>query len=189
MQADVTLEPEAKDIVDRTIAKYAKLDILFNNVGIETGVSGPQVAEADWDQVMDVNLKGILLVCKYAIPEMKKAKSGTIINNSSMASFMSYHVYAYAASKAGVNALTRCMAGGLGKYNIRVNAVAPGYIATPMGTPIMRGEVDEVIRQRMPLRRRGKPEDVANAVLFLASDESSFITGQVLCVDGGMSIG
>ncbi len=189
VEADVTKENEAKKVIDICVANYGKLDILFNNVGIEDGPNGIyNLTDADWDIVMNTNLKGIVFLSKYAVPYMKKAGGGSIINNSSMASFSSYNVYAYAASKAAVNSLTRCLAGGLGKYNIRANAVAPGYIATPMGAPIMRGELDNIIHQRVPLQRRGKPEDVANVVLFLASDESSFITGQVICVDGGMSI-
>jgi len=188
VQADVTIESEAKKLVEAAVSQYGRLDVVFNNVGIDKGASGLKVAEEDWDMVMNTNLKGILFATKYAVPEMKKAGGGAIVNNASMAAFASYHVYAYAASKAGVVGLTRSLAGGLGKYNIRVNCVAPGYIATPMGAPIMRGELDDFLRQRSPLRRRGTPEDVAYAVLFLVSDESSYITGQTILVDGGVSI-
>ncbi len=188
VQADVSSESGAKIVVDTTISKFGRLDILFNNVGIEVGASGLMFVEEDWDAVMNTNLKSIVFLCRYAVPEMKKVGGGAIVNNASIAAFYSYHRYSYAASKSGVVALTRCLAGGLGKYNIRVNCVAPVYIATPMGAPVMRGEVDHIIQQRVPLRRRGKPEEVASTVLFLASDESSFITGQTICVDGGLSI-
>jgi NAD(P)-dependent dehydrogenase (short-subunit alcohol dehydrogenase family) len=188
VQADVSNDSEAKKVVGTTISTYGRLDILFNNVGIEVGASGLRFTEEDWDAVMSTNLKSIVFLCRYAVPEMRKIGGGTIVNNASMSAFYSYHVYAYAASKGGVVALTKSLAGGLAKYNIRVNCVAPGYIATPMGAPVMRGEVDHIIEQRVPLRRRGKPEEVAYTVLFLASDESSFITGQTICVDGGLSI-
>ena len=188
MQADVTKEPEAQKVVESAVAKFGRLDIVFNNVGIEANVGGLKVSEKDWDAVINTNLKSILFVCKYAVPEMKKVGGGAIVNNASTAAFASYHEYGYAASKAGVVGFTRSLAGGMGKYNIRVNCVAPGYIATPMGSPVMRGEVDHIIAQRVPLRRRGRPEDVAGAVLFLASDDSSYITGQTICVDGGLLI-
>lgn len=188
LESNVTDDLEAKRMIEATISKYGKLDILFNNVGIEAGDFGLKISESDWDAVMNTNLKGILFACKHAVPEMKKNGGGAIINNASIAAFRTYHLYPYAVSKAGVVGLTMSLAGGLGKHNIRVNCVAPGYIATPMGDLIMKGEVDHIIQQRVPLNRRGEPEDVAGAVLFLASDFSSFITGQTICVDGGLSI-
>ena len=188
MQADVTRESEAKKTVEATVSKYGGLDILFNNVGIDTGGFGLRFTEEEWDAVMNTNLKGIVFLSKYAVPEMKKRGGGSIVNNASTAAFYSYHNYPYAASKAGVVALTRSLAGGLAKDNIRVNCVAPGYIATPMAVPILKGEVDATIERRVPLRRPGKAEEVAYAVLFLASGEASFITGQTIFVDGGMSI-
>ncbi len=187
MQADVTVEAEAKKVIDATVAAYGKLDILFNNVGIGLGGSGLKVTEEEWDAVMDTNLKSMLFMCKYAVPEMRKVGGGAIVNNASMAAFYGHRIYAYATSKAGVTALTRSMAVGLAKYNVRVNCVAPGFIATPMVQPIMGEKRERGIEERVPMRRHGKAEEIAHAVLFLASDEASYITGQTICVDGGMS--
>ena len=187
VEADVTNESEARKMVEETVSKYGRLDIVFNNVGIGLGGVGLRVTEEEWDAVMNTNLKGILFVCKYAVPEMRRSGGGAIVNNASMAGFSSHPIYAYATSKAGVTALTRSLAVGLAKDNIRVNCVAPGFIATPMVEVLMGEQRDRVIEQRVPLRRHGKAEEVAYAVLFLASDEASFITGQTICVDGGLS--
>jgi NAD(P)-dependent dehydrogenase (short-subunit alcohol dehydrogenase family) len=185
--ADATKEAEAKKIVEGVISDFGKIDILFNNVGIGFGERGLKIAEKDWDTVMNTNLKSIMAVCKYAVPEMIKGGGGAIVNNASMAAFYGHYNYPYAASKAGVVALTRSLAVGLAKYNIRVNCVAPGFIATPMVKPLMGQRRDSTIEQRVPLKRHGKPEEVAYVVLFLASDEASYITGQTICVDGGLS--
>lgn len=187
IQADVAVESGAKKVVEAAVSNYGRLDILFNNVGIGLGGGGLKVTEEDWDAVMDTNLKSILFMCKYAVPEMKKVGGGAIVNNASMAAFYGHRLYAYAASKAGVTALTRSMAVGLAKDNIRVNCVAPGFIATPMVQPIMNEKREQNIRERVPMRRHGKAEEIAYAVLFLASDEASYITGQTLSVDGGLS--
>jgi NAD(P)-dependent dehydrogenase (short-subunit alcohol dehydrogenase family) len=188
MQADVTTEAEARKVVEAAIANYGRLDILFNNVGIGLGGGGLKVSEEEWDAVMNTNLKSILFMCKYAVPEMKKAGGGAIVNNASMAAFYGHRLYAYATSKAGVTALTRSMAVGLAKDNIRVNCVAPGFIATPMVQPIMDEKREQGVQARVPMRRHGKAEEIAYTVLFLASDEASYITGQTICVDGGLSV-
>ena len=187
IQADVTREAEAKNVIHETVAAYGRLDILFNNVGIGLGGGGLKVTEEEWDAVMYTNLKSILFMCKYAVPEMRKVGGGAIVNNASMAAFYGHRIYAYATSKAGVTALTRSLAVGLAKYNIRVNCVAPGFIDTPMVQPIMGEKREREVEGRVPMRRQGKAEEVAYAILFLASDEASFITGQTICVDGGMS--
>jgi NAD(P)-dependent dehydrogenase (short-subunit alcohol dehydrogenase family) len=188
MQADVTREVEAKKVVEAAIANYGRLDILFNNVGIGMGGGGLKVSEEEWDAVMNTNLKSILFMCKYAVPEMKKVGGGAIVNNASMAAFYGHRLYAYATSKAGVTALTRSMAVGLAKDNIRVNCVAPGFIATPMVQPIMNEKREQGVQARVPMRRHGKAEEIAYTVLFLASEEASYITGQTICVDGGLSV-
>jgi len=187
ISADATKELDAKKIAEGVISDCGKIDILFNNVGIGLGDRGLKIAEKDWDMVMNTNLKSILAVCKYVVPEMIKGGGGAIVNNASMAAFYGFYNYPYAASKAGVIALTKSLAVGLAKYNIRVNCVAPGLIATPMVEPLMGQRRDNTVQQRVPLMRHGKPEEVASAVLFLASDEASYITGQTICIDGGLS--
>ena len=188
IQADVTREAEAKKVVDAAVSDCGRLDILFNNVGIGLGGNGLKVTEEEWNAVMDTNLKSILFMCKYAVPEMKKVGGGAIVNNASMAAFYGHRIYAYATSKAGVVALTRSLAVGLAKDNIRVNCVAPGFIDTPMVQPIMGEKRERGVEERVPMRRHGKAEEIACAVLFLASDEASYITGQTICVDGGLSV-
>ncbi len=187
VQADVSKEPEAKSAVDAAIAKYGRIDIIFNNVGIGSGGRGLTVTEKEWDTVMNVNLKSVLFICKYAIPEMIKTGGGTIVNNASMAAYYSYGTYAYSVSKAGVIALTRCLAGGYAKNNIRVNCVAPGLMDTPMVSEIQTSSRKASV-ERIPIQRQGRAEETANTVLFLASEDSSYITGQTIQVDGGQII-
>jgi len=188
VKADATKESDAKNLIEATIAKYGRLDVLFNNVGIAEGGIGLAVKEEDWDAVMDTNLKSILFVCKYAVPEMIKSGGGTIVNNASMAAYYSYPIYAYAVSKAGVIALTRCLAGGLARYNIRVNCVSPGLMDTPMTANIQTEKRKAIAAEQVPLKRQGRAEETAQTVLFLASSESSYITGQTIPVDGGQII-
>ncbi len=190
LKVDVTNELEARNLIESTMARYSRLDILFNNVGIANFKAEPgiKITEEEWDIVMAVNLKGVLFLSKYAIPAMAKNGGGAIVNNSSMASFFAHQRYAYSASKSGVNALTRCLAFGAAKYNVRVNCVAPGLIDTPMTAEIQGEKRNNMVIQRVPLKRQGRPEEVAAVVLFLASEDSSYITGQTISVDGGLNI-
>ncbi len=188
VQADVTKEDDARRLVETTVATYGKLDILFNNVGGARGGTGLKVTVDEWDATMDLNLKSVLLMCRYAVPEMVKSGGGTIVNNSSMAAYHAHGIYAYSASKAGVIALTRCLAVGLANDNIRVNCVAPGLMDTPLVAPIMTEKRIQRVEQRVPLKRHGRAEETAGTVLFLASEESSYITGQTIPVDGGLSV-
>lgn len=187
VQADVSKESEAKSAVDAAITKYGRIDVIFNNVGIGSGGRGLTVTEKEWDTVMNVNLKSILFICKYAVPEMIKTGGGTIVNNASMAAYYSYPTYAYSVSKAGVIALTRCLAGGYAKNNIRVNCVAPGLMDTPMVSEIQTASRKASV-ERIPIQRQGRAEETAQTVLFLASEDSSYITGQTIQVDGGQII-
>jgi NAD(P)-dependent dehydrogenase (short-subunit alcohol dehydrogenase family) len=187
IQADVTKESDAQRLVEATISQYGKLDILFNNVGGARGSMSLSVTVEDWDATFDLNLKSVMLVCKYAVPEMIRNGGGTIVNNASMAAYQSHPLYAYSASKAGVIALTRCLAVGFARHNIRVNCVAPGFMDTPMVAPIMDENRLRLVQARVPLKRHGKAEETAYTVLFLASPDASYITGQTIPVDGGLS--
>jgi NAD(P)-dependent dehydrogenase (short-subunit alcohol dehydrogenase family) len=187
-QADVTKEPEARGAVEAAISNYGKLDILFNNVGAGWGKLGLEVSSEDWDGVMQVNLKSILFMCKYAVPRMIENGGGAIVNNASMAAFQAHPLYSYSVSKAGVVAFTRCLAGSLAEQNIRVNCVAPGFMDTPMVASIMTEGRKAWVEANVPMKRHGRGEETAAAVLFLASPEASYVTGHTICVDGGLSI-
>lgn len=174
-----------------TVGNFGKIDILVNNAGIVRPGRLEDVTEKDWDQVTRVNLKGAVSATRSCLPYMKKERYGKIVNIGSRASLGKLDRTAYSACKAGIIGLTRTWALELAPHNINVNNVAPGPIATelftnanPPGNPRT-----EAILRNVPLRRMGKPEDVANAVAFLASDEASFITGQTLFVCGGLSVG
>lgn len=187
-QADVRISDQVKALVDEAAAVFGGVDILFNNAGIgNPEVKGADLTEEDWDRVIDINLKGVFLGIKHVIPELKKSNAGAIINTSSLLGLKGQkYMTAYNASKAGVLLLTKNAALEYGKDHIRVNAIAPGVIDTeiidswktnPRKWPI--------ISKANALGRIGRPEEVAQAVLFLASDEASFITGATLSVDGG----
>jgi len=196
VKADVSKDTDSKQMVESVIEKYARLDIVVNNAGIFLeNDTATQLSAENWSKIIDVNLKGVFLGSKYGISQMVKQKSGSIVNTASVAGFFpARNLSAYSASKAGVIALTKAMAADYGPHNIRVNCVCPGEIVTAMdtvleerwgGRPAYFQFRDEVERNRYPLKRFGKPEDVARAMLFLASDESSWITGAALIVDGG----
>ncbi|NNV07211.1 SDR family NAD(P)-dependent oxidoreductase [Geobacillus sp. C56-T2] len=188
VKADVACANEVHDLVQATIASFGGLHILFNNAGIgHSEVRSTELSEEEWDRVIDVNLKGVFLGIKYAVPVMKQCGGGAIVNTSSLLGIKGKkYESAYNASKAGVILLTKNAALEYGKFNIRVNAVAPGVIDTNIITPWKQDARKwPIISKANALGRIGTPEEVANAVLFLASDEASFITGATLSVDGG----
>lgn len=168
------------------VSKYGRLDILVNNAGITKDGLILKMSEEDFDKVVDTNLKGTFHTIRHASRQMIRQRSGRIINISSVSGVMGNPGQAnYAAAKAGIIGLTKTMAKELGSRGITVNAIAPGFIETDM-TAVLSESVQQNIQAQIPLGHFGKPEDVAAAAAFLASEEAGYITGQVLCVDGGM---
>jgi NAD(P)-dependent dehydrogenase (short-subunit alcohol dehydrogenase family) len=194
--ADVVRAEDCRRMAEQCVDTYGRIDILHNNVGVGT-LGGPvELSEAEWDRVVDTNLKAMFLTCKYVLPHMERQKGGAIINISSMAAvrFAPYPMLPYSASKAGVNALTRSIAMQYAARGIRVNAIMPGLIRTPMAiegiVSVLGIDKQELIRMRdgaVPMQHMGEAWDVAYAALYLASDEAKYVTGIVLPVDGGLS--
>ena len=186
---DAAKEESIKEAVEYTVKTYGKIDVLFNNVGLTNLRKDLDVVNIDldeWDRLMNVNTKSVLLGCRYAIPYMKEAGGGAIINTASMAAFSSDEIRtAYGASKAAVAHLTKYVATQYGKDNIRCNAVAPGLILTPAAERNMSSEVLDIFKKFNALPYNGEPDDIGYTVLFLASDESKYITGQTIQVEGG----
>ena len=175
-------------MVENMIAQFGHIDILVNNAGITKDNLMIKMSEADFDAVIETNLKGTFHMIKHMYPPFLKQKAGRIINLSSVTGILGNAGQAnYAASKAGVIGLTKSVAKELAGRNITVNAVAPGYIDTDM-TQAMTDTAKEAVLSQIPLKRAGTPKDIAEAVAFLASEKASYITGQVLSVDGGMAI-
>ena len=192
---DVSSEPAIKSVVERAGKEYGRLDIMFNNAGL-VGAVGPieSISADDWDKTIAVLLRSVFLGIKYAVEPMRKAGGGSIISTSSIASFLpSPYGAAYAASKGAVISLTRAAALQLGRDRIRVNCICPGVIATPIWGLIPGMEnpavLEQVLGNAQTIPRVGKPEDIANMVLFLAGDESQWVTGQAMIVDGGLTVG
>jgi 3-oxoacyl-[acyl-carrier protein] reductase len=186
VKMDVSNITDAEEGVKKTIDKYNRLDILVNNAGVTRDGLIMRMSDADWDLVIAINLKGTFNCIKAVTRGMLKQKSGRIVNIASVAGLMGNAGQAnYSASKAGVIGLTKTTAKELASRGITVNAVAPGFIKTAM-TDALSDEAKQNLQRLIPLGRLGEAEDVAKAVLFLASDEAAYITGQVLTVDGGM---
>ncbi|MBA7616516.1 Cyclopentanol dehydrogenase [subsurface metagenome] len=189
IKADVSKADDVKNMVKTTIDTYGKLDVIYNNAAIlGRAVFTENTTEEEWDRIMAINLKGVWLGMKYAILEMLKNGRGSIINTASQCGDRgTRNLGAYCASKGGVLALTRVAAMELAKKNIRVNALNPGIIGTPM-VLVSPKEEQEGFAAIIPQGRLGKPEEVAYAALFLASDESSHVIGHTLVVDGGLEV-
>lgn len=190
---DVSNETEIKNIVEEATKYFNQpIDILVNNAGDVFGGAPIDQLEAEvWDKVMSVNLRSVFLCSKYCIPGMKKIKKGTIINISSISARSGGGPGAshYAASKGGVEAFTRALAKELGPFNITANAIAPGVILTPLHERTNTAETLEKIRQTTPLLRLGNPEEVAGVVSFLCTEDASYMTGEVISVNGGLRMG
>ncbi len=188
VRSDVSKADDADRLIQETLRRHGRLDILHNNAGILIVGDVTTISEIDWDRCIDINLKSVYLVSKYAIPAMQQTGGGVIINTASTAGMSGGSGYAvYGASKAGIILLTQCMALDFAKHNIRVNAVCPGPTATPMILPpdADRHSALERWAQELPIGRAGQPEDTAKAVVYLASDDASFVTGSAFVVDGG----
>ncbi len=194
-KGDVSNASQVKRLVEETIQRYGQVNILVNNAAVCPPGDVLTTSEETWDQVIDVNLKGVFLCSKYVIPHMQKNGGGAIVNIGSINSLMAMeNEAAYDASKGGVLMLTRAMALDFAKSGIRVNCICPGAIETPMLKASLDTAPDpKAARQSLtgkhPLRRTGTPDEIAQAALFLATDASSFVTGAVIPVDGGILAG
>ncbi|RSK28367.1 3-oxoacyl-ACP reductase FabG [Bacillus sp. HMF5848] len=185
MVVNVTDREQVDNMIANTVAKFGRVDIVINNAGITADAQLLKMEESQWDRVIDVNLKGVFNVGQAAARQMKEQQGGVILNASSIVGlYGNFGQTNYAATKWGVIGMAKTWAKELGRFNIRVNAVAPGFIMTPM-TEKMPEKVLEMMKSKSPLSSLGYPEDIANAYAFLASDEARFITGTVLSVDGG----
>jgi NAD(P)-dependent dehydrogenase (short-subunit alcohol dehydrogenase family) len=187
----VTDDRHVRAVVNEAIQRFGSLDILINNAGV--GEFGRRLHELDdetWARVLDINLTGVFRMTRAAVPEMLKRGRGSIVNISSIASLVGIpYLPAYAASKGALDALTRAIAVDYAKDGLRCNVVNPGLIATPMAAPLMANpEQLDPILDRYPIRRPGKPEEVAAMVLYLASDEAMWVTGGTFTIDGGMTV-
>ena len=198
IEADVTVEADVRRMVEKTISTYDKVDVLFNNVGAGWGTDIMNTSEELWDNTFNVCLKSVFLVSKHVVAEMRKTGGGAIVNNSSAAAIAHDSIWAYNCAKAGVIKLTKDMAYDYGSDNIRVNCVVPGPVDSAAArlrrggddaTEEHRNNLKKVMERLIPLHRSGTPEEIANAVIFLASDEASFCNGTCLVVDGGLSLG
>ena len=188
-QADAANGERAAEVVNAVAEKWEKIDILVNNAGIIKDNLLVRMGEDEWMDVINTNLNSMYHYCKAAMQHMMSARYGRIVNISSVAGrYGNPGQTNYAATKGGIDGFTRCLAYEMGKRKITVNSVAPGFIATDM-TEVIRNAAEKEIKKQIAVKRLGEPEDIANAVLFLASEESSYITGQVLTVDGGLTLG
>ena len=188
VQCNVSDYTKAGELMDYVIKKYGRVDILVNNAGITRDGLLMKMSEEDFDAVMDTNLKGAFNCMKHVSRQMIKQKAGRIINMSSVSGVAGNAGQTnYAASKAGIIGLTKAAAREMASRGITVNAIAPGFIVTEM-TDVLPDAIKESTKEQIPMKKFGETADIANAVAFFASDEAKYITGQVLCVDGGMAM-
>ncbi|WP_117017434.1 SDR family NAD(P)-dependent oxidoreductase [Aeribacillus pallidus] len=191
---DVSNEEQVKQAIQQTVNTFGKLTTIYNNAGIAHKnfmITVDELSVEEWDKIQNVNTKGMFFVVKYGIPELLNAGGGTIINTASTAALVnSPGGPSYSASKGAIISFTRHIAATYAKKGIRANAIAPGYVITPMTKAMeeMLPELDKIASEATPLGRGAQPEEIANVALFLASDESSFVTGVVIVADGGMTI-
>lgn len=188
MQVNTAKFEDVQNAVDQIISVYGKIDILVNNAGITRDSTLIKMTHEQWDQVIDVNLTGVFNCTKCVAPHMLANKYGRIINTSSVvALYGNFGQTNYVATKAGLIGMTKTWARELGRKGINVNAVAPGFIATEMVMKMPENVLDSM-KSKVPLQRLGKPEEIANIYLFLASEDSSYVNGAVISADGGMTI-
>lgn len=183
---DVSSEDQVRRLIDETIKRFGRLDCAYNNAGLEGHpCSTTECTSETWDKTINTNLKGVWLCMKYEIPEMLKAGKGSIVNCSSIAGLVGFaSLPAYVASKHGVIGLTETAALEFGRRNVRINAVCPGPVETPMLDRITHGD-NSLFETQDPMGRVGRPEEIADSVLWLCSDKASYVTGQSITVDGG----
>jgi meso-butanediol dehydrogenase / (S,S)-butanediol dehydrogenase / diacetyl reductase len=193
MAVDVSNSEQVKAMIDAAVAAFGRLDVLVNNAGFGTFGTVVDIDEREWDDLMATNVRGVFLCCKYAIPAMRSNGGGVIVNVASVVAAVGIrNRAAYVASKGAVAALTRAIALDHADEGIRCNAVAPGTIDTPYYDEVVKRASDAVafrkgLKERQPIGRLGTPEEIADAILFLACDESRFATGSILTIDGGMT--
>ena len=186
VKADVSNEEDVNNMVEKVISEFGKIDVLVNNAGITKDTLLMRMSKEDFDKVIDINLKGTFLVTKAVSKYMMKKRCGSIINLSSVVGVAGNSGQSnYSASKAGIIGFTKSIAKELASRNIRANAVAPGFIETDM-TNVLKDEVKESIGNQIPLKRMGTAREVAEVIYFLGTEKSSYITGQVINIDGGM---
>jgi NAD(P)-dependent dehydrogenase (short-subunit alcohol dehydrogenase family) len=191
LKVDVSKREECYKMVETMVKNYKKLDCIVNNAGVNRCVPAEKITEDDWDFVLNINLRGLFWCCQAAGIQMLKQKYGSIVNISSVAAYRTRALRsAYASSKAGVSALTGVLAVEWSKHNIRVNAIAPSATKTPMAIEIMkqRKGMEEELAAATAMKRIGKPNEIADLILYLSSDNASYITGQTTFIDGGWSV-
>ncbi|MDY6880942.1 MAG: SDR family NAD(P)-dependent oxidoreductase [Desulfatiglans sp.] len=185
---DVSEKDQVDHLVGETLKRFGRIDILVNNAGREVLAQIKDMTDEQWNTVIDVCLKGTFYTCRAVLPKMIEQKSGSIINISSIAGWIGTNdgEAHYCAAKAGVMAFTKCLAKEVARYGIRANTIAPGLIMNEFLRRIYPQEFFEKAKEMIPLGREGEPQDIANAILFLASSESSYMTGETMCLSGGM---